>query len=91
MVCKACGATIADKAIVGYRCGAPTAGQAGRVRPPAPVVTARRVALAVLALLTIVAVVVLASQGARSTWGWMAIGDLVLVVVVSVLLFGRRA
>jgi hypothetical protein len=30
MICPSCGATIADKAIVCYRCGAPTAPPAGR-------------------------------------------------------------
>jgi LPXTG-motif cell wall-anchored protein len=34
MTCTACGATIADKAIVCYRCGAPTAVPARRGGPP---------------------------------------------------------
>jgi hypothetical protein len=37
MTCTACGATIAEKAIVSYRCGAPTAEPARRGGPsPAP-------------------------------------------------------
>ncbi len=35
MVCNACGATIAEKAIVCYRCGAPTAAPAARSASPA--------------------------------------------------------
>ena len=34
MTCRSCGATIADKAIVCYRCGAPTA-QPAPVKPAA--------------------------------------------------------
>ena len=51
MTCRSCGATIADKAIVCYRCGTPTA-----VAVPAPAARARRrvpgwvIAVAVLAL-----------------------------------------
>ena len=33
MTCRSCGATIADKAIVCYRCGTPTAGPAAPARP----------------------------------------------------------
>ena len=90
MVCRKCGATIAEKAIVCYRCGTATAAPVAPVRPPQPAMTARVVAALVLLVLTIAAVVVLVTQGARSTWGWMAIGDLVLVVVASVAIFGRR-
>jgi hypothetical protein len=35
MTCGSCGATIADKAIVCYRCGAPTAAPAARQTPAA--------------------------------------------------------
>jgi hypothetical protein len=35
MVCNACGATIAEKAIVCYRCGAPTAAPTARPSSPA--------------------------------------------------------
>jgi hypothetical protein len=35
MTCRSCGATIAEKAVVCYRCGAPTA-EPGPTRPPAP-------------------------------------------------------
>ena len=50
MTCGSCGATIADKAIVCYRCGAPTATPAARpARPAAP----RRSRAGALALLVI--------------------------------------
>jgi len=90
MGCSKCGATIAEKAIVCYRCGAATAAPVAPVRPPEPVMTARVVAALVLLVLTAAAVYVLTTHDARSTWGWMAIGDLVLVVVVAVAIFGRR-
>jgi hypothetical protein len=45
MVCNACGATIAEKAIVCYRCGAPTAAPSARSASPA----GRRVRPATLA------------------------------------------
>ena len=45
MVCDACGATIAEKAIVCYRCGAPTAAPGARSVSPA----GRRVRPATLA------------------------------------------
>jgi hypothetical protein len=35
MVCRSCGAEIADKAIVCYRCGTPTADPVPPSRPPA--------------------------------------------------------
>jgi hypothetical protein len=36
MICSSCGAEIADKAIVCYRCGTPTAIPAPPVRPASP-------------------------------------------------------
>jgi hypothetical protein len=61
MVCSSCGATIADKAIVCYRCGAPTAaptarsapsaGRRGSARPAAIASALVAVALAALTLI----------------------------------------
>jgi hypothetical protein len=55
MTCRSCGATIADKAIVCYRCGTPTADPASLapVRPPAP---RRPPVVAILLLLAIAGV-----------------------------------
>jgi hypothetical protein len=49
MTCVSCGATIADKAIVCYRCGAPTATPAPRSTPPASGVRPATVASGILA------------------------------------------
>jgi hypothetical protein len=57
MVCRSCGATIAEKAIICYRCGAATVDPATLV-PPRPPVARRRiwpVAAVVLAALTALA------------------------------------
>lgn len=53
MECGSCGATIAGKAIVCYRCGAPTAIPAPPVRP-APRVTRPWLLIAVLAVIAAV-------------------------------------
>jgi len=58
MVCGECGATIADRAIVCYRCGAPTETAAAAVRSHPP-----RRGLPLLGLLVIVVALVL---------GWLA-------------------
>ena len=61
MICRSCGATIADKAIVCYRCGTPTAIPAAPVRPA----TTRAqtpwtfVALVLMAVLVTVALVIM--------------------------------
>jgi hypothetical protein len=54
MTCHSCGATIADKAIVCYRCGAPTETPAGRSAPAA------RRGIRPLVVLAVVVAVVLA-------------------------------
>ena len=56
MVCTSCGSTIADKAIICYRCGAPTAQPV--VRPPAAS-RPRRTWILVAVLAVVVASVVL--------------------------------
>jgi hypothetical protein len=54
MTCHSCGATIADKAIVCYRCGAPTETPTGRSAP------AGRRGLRPLLILAVVVAVLLA-------------------------------
>ena len=53
MTCRSCGAVIAEKAIVCYRCGAPTAAESPPVRPAAsraPVLWVLLVVAAAIAL-----------------------------------------
>jgi hypothetical protein len=59
MTCGSCGATIAEKAIVCYRCGAPTASPGARTAPSAargmrPATIAAGVLAVALAALTLV-------------------------------------
>jgi hypothetical protein len=56
MQCANCGATIAEKAIVCYRCGAPTALP---VRPPKPQPPASRVPWVVVAVVVAATVIAL--------------------------------
>jgi hypothetical protein len=84
MICSSCGATIADKAIVCYRCGTPTALPAAKSTRPA----ARRggrppvVALVLILVGVLVAAFSLLSDTVAS-WGpsMRAIGTAVGVVV----------
>jgi len=74
MQCRSCGTTIADKAIICFRCGAPTdlpvrtpAGRTGPPgRPPGPSWPAALAALAVLVLGAWVATT------PEWTWAWRA-------------------
>ena len=63
MVCVGCGATIAAKAIVCYRCGTPTVNPAATVRGDRP---AGRRSVAMPALLVLVALVTIALGTAAS-------------------------
>jgi hypothetical protein len=54
MICKSCGTEIADKALICYRCGAPTSGPIAPVRR-APRRSAFDTVLTVIALLLLVA------------------------------------
>ncbi len=82
MLCRSCGTDIADKAIVCYRCGAPTAGKAGR---PAASVPASRRARAVLAFVIVAALIAagvlllpLTPRGAPRILGYAALAFLAL-------------
>ncbi len=87
MICRTCGAEIADKAIVCYRCGAPTAAPAPVRRPP----PARRPAWLVVLLAVLLAAAgvwtgLSAATDSAAQWaGWVlaavavAVGALALV------------
>jgi hypothetical protein len=89
MVCGGCGATIADKAIVCYRCGTPTAGPAAPSRAGgAP----RRQSLAVSVVLAVVALVLVwaaATAPHGSTVHFLLAGGGVLALVLAVVTFYR--
>jgi hypothetical protein len=55
MVCRSCGATIAEKAIVCYRCGTPTAADPASLRPRAPAPRRRRARLVLAAVVAAIA------------------------------------
>ena len=90
MTCGSCGATIADKAIVCYRCGAPTATPAAPAATTAPPrFPAGRVALLVLGLVLLAASVILPSES------WIArelsrLAGLALTVIAAFRLIARR-
>jgi hypothetical protein len=90
MTCGSCGATIADKAIVCYRCGAPTASPA----MPAGGVPARRSRTASVVLLAI-GVVLLAVSVMLPDENWIVrevtrLSGLALVVLMLFRLITRR-
>ena len=84
MVCGRCGATIADKAIVCYRCGTPTAAPGAAVRK-GDVARPRRLVWAIL--LVIIAGACLyeaatAIHGSTAHYVWAAVGLLTLIAAV---------
>ena len=91
MQCRQCGAEIADKALICYRCGAPTTEAKHK---PAPLPRGSRGGL----VATVVAIALLAAagfflvrmQGAESSRvvTWIAVG--VAVVVVGLRAYARR-
>jgi hypothetical protein len=88
VICTTCGAEIADKAIVCYRCGAPTALPAAPVRRPPP----RRpwaaiVVLLVLAIAAIWMAIGAAAASLERPAGWIAA---VLLALAAVWLAVRR-
>jgi len=87
MVCRSCGATIAEKAIICYRCGAATVDPATLV-PPRPPVARRSVWPVAMAILIIVALAVwlVPKTPADSVARWAAWAGVVVATVVTVLL-----
>jgi len=91
VTCRSCGTAIADKAIICYRCGAPTATEPTTApssrsarTPPVRPIAARLVAAAVGAVAAVYA-------GTPVTrWGWTGIA-LALTVWAGVDLWRRRA
>lgn len=90
MRCQSCGKEIADKAIICYRCGAPTA-IPERPAPPAPVGQADR-SLAIIVLL----IVLLAGGGGllywqeAPPWTYAALAGAVTAAVVGLRVTRRR-
>ena len=77
MICKSCQTEIADKAIVCYRCGTPTAAPAARRSQPRPRV-AGRIRWAALAIF--IGVILLSPRSA--TWRpavWFLVGGLIVL------------
>jgi hypothetical protein len=94
MTCRVCGATIADKAIVCYRCGAPTADAAAPVQGPSRDVTRRRsptggLVLLVMGLLALVGGWLL-QPGDDMTGELLLAAGVGLVLVSGARLFGGR-
>jgi hypothetical protein len=88
MTCRSCGATIADKAIVCYRCGAPTALPAGGPARP----SRRRPAGGIVFVLLLLA---LASGAAAAMSGdvfgrWLGIAGALVLAAASVIVRARR-
>jgi hypothetical protein len=94
MVCRSCGTDIADKAIVCYRCGAPTAspagleGKGGR-RAPGPTPGLNWRAVPVMLGLIAVAAWLVPQTPAHSAARWGAWAVLVVVTAVAVLALRR--
>ena len=90
MTCGSCGATIADKAIVCYRCGAPTMAPATRsAAPPTRRSPAGRLVLLVLGFVLLAVSMILPSE----TWIASQVTRLsgaALVVIAIVRLVARR-
>src|SRR5262245_57983722 len=93
MTCASCGATIADKAIVCYRCGAPTATPARQSQTPA-----RRSPMTVLIAMLVVGAALLgfaliepAGSGARLGSATAAVVLLLGAVILWIRAGGRRA
>jgi hypothetical protein len=89
MKCRSCGLEIADKAIVCYRCGAPTADL------PAPVAADRRrrpnwTALPVMLVIIALAVWLIPKTPPGSVERWEAWFGLVVITVTSAVWLRRR-
>ena len=89
MNCRSCGTEIADKAIVCYRCGTPTADlPAVPVRPAERVVRPNWAAMAGRLLLIVLAVWLIPKT--PPAWQWEAWAAVVIVILVSLRGLRRR-
>jgi hypothetical protein len=88
MTCRSCGATIADKAIVCYRCGTPTAIPAAPARPKTtrPRAPWTFVGVVVAAVLVALALIIM-FPGDRIGAG--AVGGVIVTAAVGVWVFSR--
>jgi hypothetical protein len=66
MTCRSCGATIADKAIVCYRCGTPTAVPQPPARPKPPARAPWAIVVATLAMAGVTVALAVASPEHRT-------------------------
>ena len=89
MLCRACGTEIADKAIVCYRCGAPTAAPASAQSPRAGG-RGRRLGAAAAILLLVAGAVLLAPRIPAGMPSFVAGAGLAAAVLVIVRLAMRR-
>jgi hypothetical protein len=99
MTCGSCGATIAAKAIVCYRCGTPTAIPEPR-RKPEPREAARTGAMGwlvlMVAMLALLAAGVWLLRGAEPGWsagrvgGYAALAGVLIVILVAAVMRGMR-
>lgn len=91
MTCGSCGATIADKAIVCYRCGAPTAAPVTRAARPAAPRRSRAGALALLVIgVLLVAVGLILPMDAGTGRDVVQLSGLALTLTAAVRLIVRR-
>jgi len=83
MTCRSCGAVIANKAIVCYRCGTATAEPATPVRAPASLDVARWTLVARLVAIVVVAWLAVRAPGwtGRAIWAVLAVSLAVSVAV----------
>ena len=89
MVCSSCGAEIADKAIVCYRCGTPTAIPAAPERkapPPRPIWPAIVAVLVIIAL----AIRVVPMTPPGSGWRYAAVAAAALAALIALKYVRRR-
>jgi hypothetical protein len=83
VVCRACGAEIAEKALICYRCGAPTATPA--LKPPDPPGSSTALVATVLVLVALggaaVFLQVAAQTPALKAAAWVVLGIAIVLVV----------
>jgi hypothetical protein len=92
MTCRSCGATIADKAIVCYRCGTPTADPATLTprRPPPPGAPRWMLRAAVLLILLALVARVVPLTPDPSVNLWLNVIPLVLAFALALVIIVKR-